>query len=371
FNRIADQKRPKTTLETAGQLAASAASSVYAAGAFLNRFLHDAGLKQRTALPAVVLSVGNITVGGTGKTPFCLWLMEFLKEESRQCALISRGYGRDDEDELIVVHDGRRLRATTREAGDEPVMLARALGDVPVIACADRHKAGTYALKKFSVDTIVLDDAFQHHALHRQGDIVLVDSTKRLSSLRLLPRGTLRESPSVLSRAHLIVLTRWNQSKCRNAVLREVRNVAPSVPVVRANVEITSAVELSSRSAIPMEDLAGKTAFLMCAVANPDSVKASVASAGLKVIGSKILPDHDRLTKEQLLKLDSVRRRAGADFLVVTEKDAVKLAELGNLPPQIIALRARMRMVSEADETRAHSAIKSRLHVKTLRGYLR
>ncbi len=358
-------------MDSAAQLAASAVSSVYGAGAFLDRFLHEAGVRPRRALPAVVLSVGNITVGGTGKSPFCLWLLEFLRRENRQCVLISRGYGREDEDELVVVHDGNRLRASTRQAGDEPVMLARSLGDVPVIACADRHQAGAYALKKFNVDTLVLDDGFQHHALHRQGDIVLVDSTKRLSSLRLLPRGSLREAPSVLARAHLIVLTRWNQSKCRGAVLREVKQVAPSVPVVRAHVEVTSAVELSSRDAVPLDALSGKSAFLLCAVANPYSVRESVAATGLKIIGSKILKDHERVTKEQLLKLDSVRRHAGADYLVVTEKDAVKLTELGNLPPGIIALRARLKMASEADEKRAHAAIRSRLHVRTLRGYLR
>ena len=115
----------------------------------------------------------------------------------------------------------------------------------------------------------------------------------------------------------------------------------------------------------------GKSAFLLCAVANPYSVRESVAATGLKIIGSKILKDHERVTKEQLLKLDSVRRHAGADYLVVTEKDAVKLTELGNLPPGIIALRARLKMASEADEKRAHAAIRSRLHVRTLRGYLR
>lgn len=371
FQRLADDRRPATAMEAAVQATMSAASPFYAAGAILNRLLHDTGLRERGSLPAIVLSVGNITVGGTGKTPFCLWLVALLKKEGKRPVILTRGYGREDEERLVVVHDGTKLLAGTREAGDEPVLLARSLGDTPVIACSDRHKAGRHALKRFEADTLILDDGFQHHALHRQGDIVLVDSTRPLSTLRLLPRGTLREPASVLSRAHLIVLTRWNQAANPGRVLREVRHLAPSVPVVRAKLTIASAVDLASREALDLPALKGKRAFLFCAVANPESVRRSAEELSLNLVGSKILPDHERPTKAMLLKCDSARRRLGADYLVVTEKDAVKLTELGNLPPGIIALRARLEMVSPKDQTRAESAIRSRLHSRTLRGYLR
>lgn len=370
FHRLADNRAPDGALDAALQTTLSVASPFYGVGAILNRLLHDTGLRERHSLPAIVLSVGNITLGGTGKTPFCQWLAAFLREEEKRPAILTRGYGRENENELLIVHNGTRLLAGTREAGDEPVLLARALGNVPVIASSNRARAGRTALKKFDVDTLILDDGFQHHGLQRQGDIVLIDSTRPLSTLRLLPRGTLREMPSVLSRAHLIVLTRWQQGSNPGRVLREVRSAAPSVPIVRTRLVISSASSLGTRAPVELESLRGKKAFLLCAVGNPDSVRRSAGEVGLQIVGSKILPDHARLSKALLLKCDSLRRRLRADYLVVTEKDAVKLAELGSLPPELIALRARIEMLTDRDRQIAETTIRARLHARTLRGYL-
>jgi tetraacyldisaccharide 4'-kinase len=371
FTRIADGAKPKGLVETAAQGVAGVIAPLYGFGAVVNRLLHEAGAVQREELKAPVLSVGNITVGGTGKTPFCLWLVEFLQREGRRPAILTRGYGRADEAKLTIVHDGKRLLANTRDAGDEPVLLARALQSVPVVACASRAEGGRHALQRFEVDTLVLDDGFQHHALSRNGDIVLVDCTRPLSSLSLFPRGTLRETTSALQRAHLIVLTRWQQARDSKRVWREVRAIAPSVPIARTRIAITSASRVADRSAVPMESLAGKKAILLCAVGNPDSVKRSVRDLGVRLVGMKRLPDHAPITKELLLRYDSARKHAGADFLLVTEKDAVKLVELGSLPAELIALRARIQMLEPKDEATAERIIRARLQAGPIRGFLR
>jgi len=371
FSRIADDRRAGNALESAAQTLAGAASPVYTVGAMLNRLLHDTGILSRERLDAPVASIGNITLGGTGKTPFCLWLCDFLRREGYRPAVLTRGYGRADEDALIVVHDGRRLRASTREAGDEPVLLARALGDVPVVACASRHQGGLHALKRLRADALVLDDGFQHHRLHRNLDVVLVDSTQPLHRLRLFPRGSLREPVSTLSRAQLIVLTRWHQARgTRRQVLRAVRAAAPGVPVVRTRLAITGAIRLADRKAVDLESLKGKSAVILCAVGNPSSVRRSAEETGLRVLGMKPLKDHARISKSTLLRYDSYRLQKGADYLVVTEKDAVKLLELGSLPDEVLVLRARIEMLSAEEQETAERLIRARMSTRETKGLL-
>ncbi len=372
FTRLADRQRADGMLDSALQASLAAVAPVYATGAYLNRMAHDLGLVRREVLPATVFSVGNLTLGGTGKTPFCLWLIEWMREQGRQPGILTRGYGREDERRLMIVHDGRRLRATTRQAGDEPVLLAKTLGNVPVVACADRIRGGRYALRKFKkLDTLVLDDGFQHHALARQADIVLVDSTVSLRSLRLFPRGSLREAPPTLARAHLVVLTRWSQADQPRSILREVRRFAPGVPVARTNIEITGARRLSDGAEIPLEELQGRSAYLAAGVANPRSVRQSVLDLGMKLTGARRLPDHATFTRRSVVRLENTRRKRKADYLVVTEKDAVKLEELGNLPDSLVALRARVVPVEEKDARIMNRVLKARLEAGVVRGYLR
>jgi tetraacyldisaccharide 4'-kinase len=370
FQQIADDNRPRGVLASAVQAACGLVAPAYGAGTVLNRLLHTTGLRPRRRLPVPVLSVGNITVGGTGKTPFCLWLVDWLRSQGRRPAIATRGYGREDEDRLVVVHDGRRLLAGTRTAGDEPVLLARTLAQTPVVACADRHRAGSHAIRHLHADTIVLDDGFQHHALDRQADIVIVDATRPLSRLRLLPRGTLREPASALQRAHLIVITRWMQARHPERVLREVKAIAPSVPVVRTRMTISRAYVVATGQEIPLESLHGRSALLASAIGNPMSFRRITAQLGLRVLGQKTLRDHSPISKEFLLRYDSHRRRVGADYIIVTEKDAVKLQEGGRVVPEVIALRVRVDFLEDHDRATAERVLSARLAAGATRGLL-
>lgn len=370
FRKIADEGEADSPLESAAQGILGAAAPFYAGGSVITRLLYSTGLRERGRLPVPVLSVGNITMGGTGKTPFCLWLIEWLRAQGRRPAVVSRGYGREDEDRLVLVHDGKRLRAGTRQAGDEPVLIAKTLGNVPVAACSDRHRAARALIRRFDCDVIVLDDGFQHHRLDRNGDIALVDTTRRLSGLKVFPRGTLREPASGLSRAHLIVMTRWQQAEDPGAVRREVRIAAPGVPVVRTKMSIDSVVRLSDGGDLDPEAMKGKKAIVVCGVGNPVSVRRTVEELGVRVVMMRQFSDHARIPRGFLAACDNKRRKAGADVIIVTEKDAVKLLEDTRPSPEVLALRIRVDFLTKKEEALAGRVLSARLTSGGLKGFL-
>lgn len=370
FEKIADGNEAESPLESAAQGLLGAASPLYAGGAIVNRLLYSAGLRERHRLPVPTLSVGNITMGGTGKTPFCHWLVSLLRAGGRRPGIVSRGYGREDEDRLVLVHDGRRLRAGTRRAGDEPVLLARSLGDVPIAVCSDRRRAAMGLIRRFDCDVIVLDDGFQHHRLDRSGDIVLVDTTCPLSGLKVFPRGTLREPVSALSRAHLIVMTRWQQAEDPGAVRREVRRAAPGVPVVRTRMDVDSIVKIADGEDVPAESLRGRKAIVVCGVGNPVSVRRTVEELGVRVVRMRRFLDHARIPRNFLEACDSKRRKIGADYIIVTEKDAVKLVEDTRPCPEVLALRIKVQFLTRKEEALAGRVLKARLTAGGLRGFL-
>jgi tetraacyldisaccharide 4'-kinase len=370
FKRLADDREASSPIERAVQIALAAAAPVYGSAAWTNRMLHDMGVRQRQRLEAAVLSVGNVTLGGTGKTPFTIWLTRWLEEEGRKPVILSRGYGREDEDALTIVHDGRRLRATTEKAGDEPVLLAQALGHVPVIACSNRYRAGRMALQRYAVDTVVLDDGLQHVQLERQGDIVLIDSTQPLERLRLFPRGTLREPLGVLGHAHLIVLTRCDDDARSRRMARNLGKQYPGIPVVRTRLVPSEILDPQTGELAPPESLSGKRVLIACGVGNPESVRAAVEGLGARVLGTRNLSDHARITPRHLAEWKKARAKRKADWVIVTEKDWVKIEELDVDLEGLRVLRSEIRFLDEADERLAQRILRARLRARGTRAYL-
>jgi tetraacyldisaccharide 4'-kinase len=370
FHRIADNQQADGALERTAQATLGALAPIYGAGAWAKRLLHDLGLRETHRLPAAVFSVGNISMGGTGKTPVSVWVARWLAGKGKRPAVLSRGYGRADEDALVVVHDGTKRLAKTREAGDEPVLLGQLLGDVPVIACADRARGGRHALKRFKADALVLDDGFQHVRLERQADIVLVDSTRPLFSLRLFPRGSLREPLGSLSRAHLLVLTRCENEKRADRLAKALHKRFPHVPVVRTRFDVTGLRVLATGERLEPAALKGERVILACGVGNPDSVKLTVRQLGARIVGSRILEDHAEWTKREELACDSARQKAGARWLVVTEKDAVKIRELGRPADTILVLETELAFLAKRDRVVMERALDARLQAGRVRGYL-
>jgi tetraacyldisaccharide 4'-kinase len=372
FQRLADDGVAESAWEQALRGVLAPAGLLYGIGAAGARHLYDLGIRKRTELPVSVLSVGNITLGGTGKTPFVAWLSRWLVETGRRPAVISRGYGREDESRLVVVHDGRRQRVSAKDGGDEPVLLARLLGNVPIIATSNRAEGARLALRRMNADVIVLDDGFQHHRLARQGDIVLLDATRPLTKLSVFPRGTLREPLSGISRAHLIVLTRWNQAgRAGKSLAMWLRNNHPELPVARMTVVPESFVHLATGETERLATRNGQTALLVCGVGNPGSVVRTAREAGLKVVARKILPDHAEITPAMMKKFEAARRNAGADILLMTEKDAARASGRASFPASALALRIRLAFAAREDEERAVRTLSARLAVRPVRGLLR
>ena len=334
-----------------------------------HRWSYELGLSERKELPVSTFSVGNISFGGTGKTPFTAWLCRTLKDMNHSPAVLTRGYGREDEDALVVVHDGRRLRANTATAGDEPVLLADKLGDVPVVACADRYKAGRMILKKREIDVAVLDDGMQHYRLARQGEIVLLDSTREYFGPRA-GETLLREPLSALSRAHLIVLTRCEDSPKLQRLHKEITRLNPGIPVVRTRFvpEELKPVQVGGEWA---DSRKPRKVVLAAGIGNPDSFARLMEKSGFTVVGKNWLKDHAAITPSDVRRWMQERKRRGAEAVVVTEKDAVKLREFKKLPQNLWYCPIRLEFLSSREEEIARRVIKARMQIKPIAGYLK
>lgn len=288
-----------------------AASLAYGAAVRMRLMLYRAGFFTTKRLGCKVVSIGNITVGGTGKTPVTMFVAETLKRQGHRVVVISRGYGRARSG-LCVVSDGRDILASPEEAGDEPLMMASRLDGVPVIVGVDRVGAGRYAEEKFSPRVIVLDDGFQHLRLERDLDIVLVDSSRGFGNGFLLPRGILREPVEALERADIVMV------KGESAAFDGL-----SSTIGRFSYVVSALKDLDGKNAEPPESIKGKRLTAICAIADPDSFFAFVRRAGAEIVNTLVFPDHHAYDERDV---EEIRRAAlETDLVVTTEKDAVKL----------------------------------------------
>ncbi|MGA2001795.1 MAG: tetraacyldisaccharide 4'-kinase [Terriglobales bacterium] len=283
-------------------------TSLYGSASALRNALYDRGVLAARRLAKPVVSVGNLSVGGSGKTPFVIALGELLKARDIRFDLLSRGYRRKTRGVLVVEAGG-----TAADFGDEPLLIARRLG-VPVIVGESRYEAGRLAEQRFDAQLHILDDGFQHRALARDFDIVLL--TGRDFEDRLLPSGRLREPLSALRRADAIVLpaeVSYENSALRGKVLWRMKR----------RIEVASAPEAP---------------VVFCGIARPEQFFAQVRAAGIRPGAEGVFRDHHAYTRNDVEHLLATRARACADGFVTTEKDAVNLGSLlGDLKPLAIA----------------------------------
>jgi len=279
------------------------------------------GLRRRDRPRGPVVSVGNLSVGGSGKTPVVQRVAEMLRDEGHPVAVLSRGYGGSFHGDALVVSDGNEVLAGAAEAGDEPVMLARSLPGVVVAVGPRRDRVGRAVEARFGRRVHVLDDGFQHLRLERDLDIVCLD-VRDLED-RPLPAGRLREGPEALDRAHLILLTRLEAATGDELAALEKRLGA----------ERTHRV---SRRVLGWRDLDGgevptpDRVFLFAGIARPERFERDAAASGATVVGRTFFADHHRYRAKEIERLAEKARTAGADALATTAKDAVRLGDLGS-----------------------------------------
>jgi tetraacyldisaccharide 4'-kinase len=302
-----------------------------AAGALRTR-LYARGLLRRHALAGPVISVGNLAVGGRGKTPLVARIAAILRDSGQQVAILSRGYGGSSSGPLLV-SDGEAVLATAEVAGDEPVMLARVLYGVIVAVARRRVDAGRLVEARFGRCVHVLDDGFQHLGLARDLDLVAIEAEDLVG--RPMPAGVLRERPSALARGDLVLLSARN-----GAPLPAGLDAARTLRWHRRSLGFSSPAGLSR----PMPP----RAFVVSAIAAPERLAADLSSLGCRVVGQALFRDHHRFTAGELESVAAAARAAGADAVVTTEKDAVRLEWAAPAPPLVVH---RMEAVLE-DEGR-------------------
>lgn len=286
---------------------------------------YRAGLFKASKLGCKVISVGNITVGGTGKTPAVGFIAARLKEKGLKVAILSRGYRRTGKG-ISIVSDGKDIFLGPEEAGDEPYMLARRLKNIPVLVGADRHELGRYAMKRFPIDVIILDDGFQHISLKRELDVLLVDGEKGFGNGYLIPRGPLREPLSGIKRAGVVLI---NKASAKSGGISEhIRKIHPEPPLIKSSYKAERLVSLWSGEQAGLGRLSGGKVMALSAIADPSSFLNLLSSLVGEIVSDVSFPDHYSYTSGDLKDIMKKARAAGAGFIVTTEKDAVKLEQL-------------------------------------------
>lgn len=312
------------------------------------------GLRRRNWLPLPIISIGNLTVGGTGKTPMTQLLCRRMQEGGKRVAILSRGHGGESQSVRLVSDRDGSVFLTALEAGDEPYLLAQTLPGIPVLVGKDRRQSGREALRRFGLDALVLDDGFQFWQLHRDLDIVLLDARRPFDNGFALPRGLLREPKRHLRRAGIVVATRAGSLTAdeRQALAAQVSALAPNAPLFFADHRAAGLVPANDLSAPvrPLSELRDRRVFAVSAIAQPQAFVETLRRAvGAKVVGQQTWADHHKISLSDAQATLAAAAQAGADALVMTEKDAVKWPHTAEAESfSLDALRIEMAVEDEA-----------------------
>lgn len=291
-------------------------SWLYAALMVARNQLYDRGVLGISRVGCPVISVGNITTGGTGKTPFVEYLLGVLQEMRARTVLLSRGYGRLTRG-TVTVSDGKTVLCGPSEGGDEPVQVARKFPRCPVVVDGDRVRGARFAVREFDPDVIVLDDGFQHRRLHRDLDVVVLDGSRDVFTMPMLPAGNRREPLSSLRRADFIVRNRYRPPDTAGPPADR-----PSADMKYVLLGFRGAEEGEPGGA---ERFRGAPVTAFCGVGNPESFRRLLTGAGLNVASFLEFPDHHRYTAGDVGRISREFRANGSEYLVTTEKDAVRM----------------------------------------------
>jgi len=308
-------------------------------------FLYSLQWLKTRILPCPVISVGNITVGGTGKTPLVMALAKGLMAKGIAVAILSRGYKRTKTSEPVV-SDGKTIFLSPEESGDEPFLMAKACRGTPVLVGKDRFVNGRIALQRFGVKGLILDDGFQHLPLCRDINILLIDSHIGFGDRHLLPRGILREPLSQLRRADLFLLTKAEDPETYQPLEKEIYEIHPRAQVFHSHYEPVSLVGPQGEQE-ELDSLKGKKILALSGIAHPDSFSSLLRKCGMKIVKEAIFPDHHLYTTKDLSYIEE--KAEGADGIVTTEKDMVKLKVLNIDHLPIRALRIEMKIQEEEE----------------------
>jgi tetraacyldisaccharide 4'-kinase len=306
-------------------------------------WLYDQKILSAVKLACPVISVGNITVGGTGKTPCVIMLAKMLKKNGFQPAVLSRGYGGKSVKSVNIVSDGQKILLESKTSGDEALLIAQSLEGVPVITGSQRIVTGRSAISQFGANVLICDDAFQHRKIFRDIDLVLLDSQNQPGNDHILPRGRLREPIAGLRRAGALVLTRTGEGLQANNIIGKLAQ-AENIPAFMSIHKPKDIIRGDNSRQWPISELKGKNVAAFCGIAKPESFKNTLLAAGAQVLFFDVFPDHHRYSENQLGKIKKQFIDCRADFLITTQKDAIRLQEFPEFLNIIYILRIEMEI---------------------------
>ncbi|MFQ6678116.1 MAG: tetraacyldisaccharide 4'-kinase [Fidelibacterota bacterium] len=309
---------------------------------FWRNLYYNIGFFVSRKLPCKMISVGNLSVGGTGKTPFVLYLAKALKTKGVKVAILSRGYKRKSSG-TIVVSDGKTIQSNLQQSGDEPFMMAEKLGGVPVVVDENRYRGGLFICSEFKPDIILMDDAFQHRRVYRDIDIVLINSSNRQP--KLLPYGFLREPIKNVRRANTVIFTKTNLTPPSEKLI----NIISKYCDFTIQSELLPEAHLIGLdgSIKPLKEISGSV-VAVSGVGDPDSFEVILEEAGLDYIHHFRHDDHADYSDIDFEVIQEVYLSAEAEAIITTEKDLVKLESLNDLP--LFALPVHVSFKAEDEE---------------------
>ncbi|HEY9773326.1 MAG TPA: tetraacyldisaccharide 4'-kinase [Planktothrix sp.] len=322
---------PQNTGERILQAALMPAATAYGVGSYVRALGYATGALARTTLPVPVVSVGNLTVGGTGKTPITIDLARRMIDAGHKVAILSRGYKRKSTEPIVIVSAGTGAKASCEDAGDEPYLIARAVPDAVVVVGADRVASGELAINELGAQILLLDDGFQHVRLRRNIDLVLLDYEEDLDRARLLPAGRLREPASALGRASSIIVSKVPVG-CDAARMGRIREV---VQKYNRDADITFC-QFKPKCDI---NLQATRVIAFSGIARPQAFIDSVSKLGATVADEISFSDHHWYAEKDLQQINASALQAKAQFIVTTEKDLVRIPAQSKLDLPIIAVK--------------------------------
>jgi tetraacyldisaccharide 4'-kinase len=340
-------------------------SKVFLVAVKSRRFLYNFRILRDRTLGVQVIAIGNLTVGGTGKTPVVEKFARELRDQGRTVAILSRGYRskpppltrrllnkalfREDMTPPRVVSDGKSLLLDSETAGDEPYMLASNLKDVIVLVDKDRVKSGRYAIEKFGCDTLLLDDGFQYWRLRgRRMDVVLVDCQQPFGNEHLLPRGTLREPPSHLARANTVFITKSEGDLTE--LRKRIAAVNPAARIVECVHHPLYFEDVFNGERFGLEVLQGKKIATLSGIAQPESFERSLTNLGAEMVYSRRFADHHRFSQQEILNVINRSKKKQAEVIITTQKDAVRFPKIDRRDLPIYFMRVEIKIISGAKD---------------------
>lgn len=343
-------------------------SHLYRAVVKTRVFLYKRRILRPHELGCQVISVGNVTVGGTGKTPVVEIFARELSKEGRKVAVLSRGYRREqpplwhrvlDAVTLrtrnrppLVVSDGRKLLLDSAVSGDEPYMLASNLPNVAVLVDKNRVKSGRYAIQKLGCDTLVLDDGFQYLELKHRVEIVLVDRSNPFGNGNVLPRGILREPVDNIGRADFIFITK-SDGTGGEELKAELRRLNPRAELIECRHAPRFLQDAFSRDRQGLGYLSGRRVVSLCGIAAPTSFEQEIERRGAVLLARHRFADHHRYTQQELIDIVNASQKMGAEAVITTEKDIVRFPRMDRCDVPIFFLRVDIEMISGVEDFHA------------------